>query len=93
MKKILGLVGIAAACGVCCTFPLALPLLGGLAASGLGFTLGWEIGALLAVAAVATFVMLARRRKLKSVACAPLDSGAAGCGCAPGCATGKGSAS
>lgn len=93
MKKILGLVGIAAACGACCAFPLALPLLGGLAAPDIGFTFGWEIGAALAVTTVAALVMLVRRRQAKSAPSASLASKAAGCGCASACATDKGIAS
>ena len=82
MKKLLGLVGIAAACGVCCAFPLALPLLGGAITSGLGFALGWEAAALAAVAAVAAVVVVLRRRQARPVACTlAAETPTTGCGC------------
>jgi len=83
MKKILGLVGVAAACGVCCAFPLMVPLLGGLAASGLGFALGWEAAVLAGLAAIAVLVVLLRRRQSRAAAC---SAGAAlSAPQAPGC--------
>jgi hypothetical protein len=88
MKKYLGLIGIAAACGACCAFPLALPMLGGLAASSLGFTFGWATAALAGIAAVVLVVMLARRRA-KASSCATAAPEAANRGCSSTCATGK----
>lgn len=93
MKKVLGLVGVAAACGVCCAIPLALPLLGGVAASSLGFAFGWEVAALLGLAAVAFTLFLARRQRAAAAACAPAASGSSSCGCAGSATTEKGHAS
>lgn len=63
------LVGVgAAACAVCC----AGPILGFLAAIGLGTALGaaiWGVGALVVGAVVAVFVVVRRRRR--AAACAP----------------------
>lgn len=93
MKKILGVVGVAAACGVCCAFPLALPLLGGLAASGMGFALGWEAVAVAAVATVVALVLFVHRRQANAATCSPVAPKSAECGCGSSCAAGKGSAS
>jgi hypothetical protein len=68
VKKMLGLLGVAAACGLCCALPLALPLLGGFAVSGLGITLGWEAAALSAAAVAVGLVLLARRRQARACA-------------------------
>lgn len=89
MKKYLGLFGVAAACGACCAFPLAVPMLGGLAASSLGVTLGWEAAALAGFAAVVLVVMLVRRRS-KASACATAAPGATNGGCSTICTTGNG---
>ncbi len=91
MKKVLGLLGVAAACGVCCAFPVALPLLGGLAASGLGVTLGWEAAAVVAVVALGA-VVIVRGHQARSPACKQGTEGAASCGCAPSGTACKGDA-
>ena len=84
MKKLLGMVGLAAACGVCCAFPLALPLLGGTITSSLGIVFGWKGAALAGVAAVVALAVVLRRRQARTAACTPaLQDSAAGCGCAP----------
>lgn len=93
MKKILGLVGVAAACGVCCAIPIALPLLAGVAATSFGFAFGWEVAALLGLAAVALTVFLARRQKAAAATCAPTASGSTSCGCARRSTTETGHAS
>ena len=92
MKKILGLMGVAMACGVCCTFPVALPLLGGLAASGMGFAFGWEAAAIAGIAAVIARVVFLRWRQPNRAAYTPVAPKSAGCGCGTSCATVKGSA-
>ena len=65
MKKVLPFLAIAAACGACLAVPLLLPVLVGLAASGVGATLlGWEVGsALLAGVLVVVAVLWARRAR------------------------------
>ncbi|NUZ08891.1 hypothetical protein [Piscinibacter koreensis] len=92
-KKVLGAAGLVAACGVCCAFPLALPLLGGLAASGLGFALGWQGVTLAATGLVVAPGVFALRRQSQKAACAPAAPELAGCGCGSSCASMKGGAS
>lgn len=63
MRHVLGVVGVAAACGVCCAFPLALPLLGSLTASILGSAFGWEAAALASVVTLVAMVLFVARRR------------------------------
>jgi hypothetical protein len=90
MKKVLALLGVVAACGLCCAFPAGLPLLGALAAaSGVGLAFGWQLAvlAVLAVLAAAALMVWTRRRRARALACAPRAAGwvEAAAACAPNC--------
>lgn len=81
MKTVLAALGLAAACAACCAIPIALPMLTGLAASGLGMaTWGWQAAAVLlgATGAVGLAIALRNRKRASNHA----KSAAAGsCGC------------
>ncbi|MED5620227.1 hypothetical protein [Ideonella sp. BN130291] len=89
MKKVLGLLGVAAACGLCCAVPVGVPLLGGLAASGMGWALGWEAAAVAALVGGVVLLVWARRRQASAARCAPKAASSAGCGCSNTGAAGK----
>ena len=89
MKKVLGLLGIVAACGACCAVPLALPMLGGLTASGLGLMIGWEAAVAGGLVATMALVMWVRSRGAP-LAAAQEQPPSADCGCSDGCAAGTG---
>jgi hypothetical protein len=89
-KPMLAAAGVAGACAACCAVPLALPLVSGLAASGL---LGWGwmerigpmvgLGAIgLAVAVVTVAIALRARRAQAAPACGvtPGEPGGRLCG-------------
>lgn len=70
MKKLLPLLGVAAACGACCAIPLLTPLLVGVTASAAGgAVLGWKVGlALLGfMGAVAATLWLRRVNRDKRI--------------------------
>lgn len=91
MKRILGILGLAAACGACCALPLMLPALGGIAASGVGLALGWQTAVLAGLASAVSVAVLLRRRQSKAAACIPNASGTANA-CGDGCGSGHASA-
>ena len=84
-KKILGAAGVVAACGICCAFPLALPLLGGLAASGLGFALDWQAVALVAAGLAVGLIAFALHRQSRKAARPPAATASEACGCGGSC--------
>lgn len=92
MRKLLGLIGVVAACGACCALPLLLPVLGGLAAGGAGIALGWELmgfGVAVLVAVLLAFVQHRRRQSVRlGTRTAPK---AENCGCRGNCPAQKGS--
>lgn len=90
MKKFLGLIGVAAACGACCAFPLALPVLGGFAASSLGFTIGWEAAVLAGIAASVVLAVILRRRRAMASTCALPAQDLSGRSCGSSCSPSKG---
>ena len=61
MRNVFGAVAVAAVCGVCCAFPLALPVLGSLTSS-LDTAFGWETAALAGVVTLAVMVLFIQRR-------------------------------
>ncbi|MCM5681428.1 hypothetical protein M8A51_18020 [Schlegelella sp. S2-27] len=83
MKPLLALLGVGAACAACCAIPLALPLIGGVVASGvLGVTAGWQWAAL-GAAALAAIAATAWRMRRRRPACTidPTARASAGCRC------------
>ena len=91
MKKVLGLLGVVAACGVCCAVPLLLPMLGGLAVGGAGLAMGWElVGLGAAVFALVVLALVQRRRRQNARLCASPSPKAESCGCQSSCPTQKG---
>lgn len=95
MKKVWAVFRVAAACAACCAIPLALPLLAGLTASGLGLAvLGWQAAAavLIATAALGIAIVLHNRRRARAREAAAATG--APCGCPPSsCADGGARAS
>lgn len=80
MKKVLGALGIFAACAACCAIPLALPALGALVATGTGLAVGWECGVMvLLLAAGYALYRHKRNKELAAQSCAPAEGS---CGCA-----------
>lgn len=78
MKKLLPLIGAAAACGACCAIPL-LTAFTGLVASGVGAALlGWKAGLALLAIAGATFWI--RHRVKQAKACPSVSETSCGCG-------------
>lgn len=66
MKKVLAVFGVAAACAACCAIPVALPLVAGLAASGLGLAIsGWQFAAalLLATGLLGVWIVMRNRQR------------------------------
>ncbi len=84
MKRLLPLIGVAAACGACCAVPLLLPLLASVAVSGaVVAVLGWESGlAMLAGATAVAAVVWAHRTNRKKVT-SPVAGTSCGCNAAP----------
>nr|WP_297351585.1 hypothetical protein [uncultured Caldimonas sp.] len=83
MRPLLALLGVGAACAACCAIPLALPMIGGLAVSGvLGVAGGWPLAlAALALGAMAAAVWhVRRRRRACAIPAGPQKSSDCGCG-------------
>ena len=76
-KPVLGAIGLAGACAVCCTIPIAISLIAGMSAGGLASLIGWDglmdgtlvpVGAGL-VAALLVGIGLWWSRRSKATAC------------------------
>jgi UPF0716 family protein affecting phage T7 exclusion len=91
MKRVLAVFGVAAACAACCAIPLALPLLAGLTASGLGLaTLGWQAAVALVVATGALGFAIVLHNRRRSRARAAATASGQSCDCPPAsCAGGS----
>lgn len=81
MKKLLPLIGVAAACGACCAIPLLTAFTGIAASSAGAAVLGWEAG--LAMLAIAIAALWIRRRRAKRTTKGVVAAAEASCGCAP----------
>ncbi|MDB5577440.1 MAG: hypothetical protein JWR80_2616 [Bradyrhizobium sp.] len=81
MKPLNLILGLAGACAACCAIPLAVPLIGTLAAGGVivSFGDGGELIAALGVAGLVAFLIW-RYGRSQRAACESVGSG--GCGCA-----------
>lgn len=91
MRKFLGLIGLIAACGVCCAVPLLLPMLGGLVATAAGLAMGWELLALGGAGLVVVVLLFVHRRHRQSAGpCKETSPPSGDCGCQSSCAAQKG---